>query len=82
MSGFFASGHAVDAVLAFLAMEVMALVLWQRAGLARALGGALPGAFLLLALRAALTGAGWVWVALWVALSLPAHLADLALRRP
>jgi hypothetical protein len=33
--------------------------------------------FLLFALRAALTGAGWIWVCLWITLSLPAHLADL-----
>ncbi len=81
MSGFFASGHAVDAVLVFLALEVLVLVLWRRACLATALLAALPGALLLLALRAALTGADWRWVALWVALSLPAHLMDLKLRR-
>jgi len=41
----------------------------------------LPGALLLIALRAALTGAGWAWVALFVTLSLPAHLADMRRRR-
>lgn len=40
----------------------------------------LPGALLLLALRAALTGFGWQWVALALLLSFPAHLADVALR--
>lgn len=82
MNSFFASGHAVDLVLGFLALEVLALVLWRRAGAINALVTALPGACLLLALRAALTGAHWTWVGLWVALSLPAHLADLARRRP
>ena len=38
----------------------------------------LPGALMMLALRAALTGAGWPWIALALALSYPAHLADLA----
>ena len=41
----------------------------------------LPGALMLLALRAALTGAGWPWIALALAASFPVHLADLA-RRP
>jgi hypothetical protein len=36
----------------------------------------------LLALRAALTGANWMMIALWLALSLPAHLADLWRRPP
>ncbi|WP_404372821.1 hypothetical protein AB5I39_06795 [Sphingomonas sp. MMS24-J45] len=40
-----------------------------------------PGALMMLALRAALTGAGWPWIALALAASFPAHLADIA-RRP
>ena len=32
-----------------------------------------------LALRAALLGQDWWWVALWLSLALPAHLAWLAL---
>lgn len=82
MSDLFASGHAVDLVLGVLAAEFMLLVLWARAAPLRALGAVLPGLFLLLALRAALTGAAWTWPALWLALALPAHLADLAMRRP
>ena len=42
----------------------------------------LPGALMVLALRAALTGADWPWVALALAASLPAHLADLARGAP
>lgn len=42
----------------------------------------LPGALMVVALRAALTGAGWPWVAAALALSLPAHLADLARGAP
>jgi len=80
MSDLFASGRAVDLVLLFLALEVVALGLWWRGGAINALVAALPGACLLLALRAALTGAHWPWVALWIAMSLPAHLADLTRR--
>ncbi len=80
MSDFFASGHAVDLVLVFLVLEIVALTLWSRLWAVGALMAALPGALLLLALRAALTGASWPWVLLWVSLSLPAHLADLRRR--
>ena len=79
MSSIFASGHAADLVLGVLVLEV--LVLARSRGVVTALLAALPGACLILALRAALTGAPWPWVALWVSLSLPAHLADLARRR-
>jgi hypothetical protein len=77
MSAFFSSGHAVDIVLLVLALEVLALSLRPRGHLADVLTPVLPGMFLLFALRAALTGAGWIWVCLWITLSLPAHLADL-----
>lgn len=42
----------------------------------------LPGALMIVALRGAMTGAYWPWIALPLALSFPAHLADLALARP
>ena len=41
----------------------------------------LPGALMLLALRAALTGMAWPWIALALMASFPAHLADLVRRR-
>ena len=41
----------------------------------------LPGAAMMLALRAAITGASWHWVAIWLTVSLPLHLADLRHRR-
>jgi hypothetical protein len=40
----------------------------------------LAGAFLLVAVRLALTGAEWFWIGLSLGLALVAHLADLALR--
>ena len=79
MSGFFAGGHAVDVVLAVIAVEFAWLVWRGRPALDVALALA-PGACLLLALRAALTGAGWPWVALWLAASFPVHLTDVARR--
>jgi hypothetical protein len=87
MSELFASGHAVDIVLAVLAAEVLVLSnrrtrrVGERHRGATMIIAALPGIFLLLALRAALTGADWIWIALWLAASFPAHLADLR-RRP
>lgn len=37
-----------------------------------------PGALMILALRLALTDAAWPWIALALAASFPAHLADLS----
>ncbi|WP_271078470.1 hypothetical protein [Aurantiacibacter sp. MUD61] len=79
MEWFFASGHAVDLVLAVLALEFVWL--WRRGR--NALDTflmLLPAALILLALRAALIGAEWYWIAAFLALSFPAHLADLARR--
>jgi len=41
----------------------------------------LPGALMLLAVRAALTGMAWPWVAFALAASFPVHLADLTQKR-
>ena len=77
LAGFFASGRAVDVVLLVLAVEGAWLLMRRRSDVLPAL---LPAVPILLALRAALTGAGWPWVAGWLALSLPVHLYDLARR--
>jgi hypothetical protein len=80
------SGHAVDLILAVIAGEFVYLA-WRnrRQGHARDLLGIVyalaPGACLLLALRAAQTGAGWAWTAAFLTLSFPIHIADLARRR-
>ncbi len=84
LSGFmvrlFASGHAVDIVLAVIAAELGWLTLrkgWRVADALLRLG---PGALMLAALRAALTGLDWRWIALPLLLSFPVHLADLRRR--
>lgn len=82
MAEFFSSGRVADLVLVVLAVEALILAGRGR-GRSRltVLIAALPGAFLVLAVRAALTGADWRWTAFWLAAAFPAHLADLW-RRP
>ncbi len=86
LKAFFASGHAVDLVLLVIVAEFVFLSTRRRrfghgpSMIDRMLAFA-PGVCLLLGLRAALTGAGWVWVALALAASFPFHIADLVRRR-
>jgi len=78
------SGHVVDFVLGVLILESAALSFLRRGfeGSAKNIFvAALPGVFLLLALRSSLTGADGNWTLFWLALSFPAHLGDLW-RRP
>ncbi len=80
MAWLFASGHAVDIVLAVIAIEFGWLVTgggWRVADAALRLA---PGALMLAALRAALTGHDWRWIALPLLASFPVHLADLRRR--
>lgn len=81
MSEFFASGHAADAILAVLAIESILLVRGGRP-LADVASMLLPAALIVVALRAALVGADWPWIALPLALSFPVHLWDLSRRPP
>lgn len=83
MEALFASGRIVDAILLLVSLEALALAgLRGRGGppLATLLANLASGAALMLALRAALVGAGWVAVAGWMLAGLVAHLVDLALR--
>jgi hypothetical protein len=75
----FASGHAVDIVLAVLALEGLILVARKR-NMAEVCLMLFPAALILLGLRAALVGAPWPMIAIPLALSFPVHLADLRLR--
>jgi hypothetical protein len=82
MESFVHSGHVADVILACLVIEAVALLAWHRAtgrGLApRAVAALLlPGAFLVLALRLALTGAAWPLMPVVLVGALAAHLWDL-----
>ena len=86
MEHFILSGRAAEVVLAVIALEFcVILASKRRESRARAsidLFFALaPGAILLLALRAALVGWGWMAIAGLIALSFPFHLVDLWRRR-
>ncbi len=84
MAGFFASGHAVDLVLLVIVVEFAILNLrgvGRRGDVMDRVLALAPGVCMLLALRAALTGAAWPWIAGPLAVSFPFHLADLARRR-
>ena len=76
MEGWFVSGRIVDALLVLVLLEA---VLFLRAGRGRTLIPNLAaGACLLLALRAALTGAPVALLGLWLALAGVAHALDVA----
>jgi hypothetical protein len=79
LATFFASGHAADLVLAVLVIEALILLRAGRPAIDVALL-LLPGACMMLSLRAALVGASWAWIALPLAASFPVHLADLVRR--
>jgi len=79
------SGAVADLVLACLALEAVALLAWHRAtgrGLPPLAVAALllPGAFLVLALRLALSGAAWALIPAALVGALTAHLWDLRRR--
>jgi hypothetical protein len=85
MTALFASGHIVDLILLLVLLEAVVLAVWHRRtglGIApAALAGILSaGAALLLALRAALVGAWWGWIAAPLLVALLAHLFDLRSR--
>jgi len=82
MAELFASGHLVDFILVMVVIEAAALLLyWRRRRRGVAPFDLLPnlcaGAFLLLALRATLAGAGWYVAAGCLAAAGLAHLTDL-----
>jgi hypothetical protein len=77
----FETGLGVDIALGFIALEFVYLLARANAEsrkakvreLVLALG---PGICLMLAVRCAITGADALWIAFWLAASLPLHLAD------
>jgi hypothetical protein len=81
----FATGRVVDCILAFMLIELSLLTIIRRKrskgpSLFELIVGLAAGMALLLALRAALAGARWQSVAVWLAVALGAHLWDLRLR--
>ena len=85
MAELFLSGRMVDGILLLMLAEGGILWVWNSRtgrGIApRDLAAMLfAGACLLCALRAALTAAGWEWIAAWLTAALAAHLLDLARR--
>lgn len=80
MARLFASGHAVDIVLAVIALELVWLVTRRGWCPIDAILGLGPGVLMLIAVRAALTGQDWQWIASTLILSFPIHLLDLANR--
>jgi hypothetical protein len=79
VAAFFASGHAADLIILILAAELVVLAIGRRWAVAA--GAVMPGMLLAIALRFALTGAAWPWIATPLALAFPFHVADLARRR-
>ena len=83
MQEMFANGGIIDVILLLMVAEAAVLGLYNRRT-----GRGLParqvvtvlmaGGLLMLALQAALTGAAWSSIALFLGLGLLAHLADLA----
>lgn len=85
MSDIFASGRIVDLILVLMFMEAIVLTFYYRRtgeGVTPSSVASLliPGAFLLLAVRGALTGAAWHWIALLLLAAFMAHLADIKQR--
>lgn len=87
MAEWMSDGRWIDLIVALVLIEWLAFAVWhRRTGQGLSGGKLLPnlaaGLCLMLALRSALTDASWLWVALFVALSGAAHVADLWCRWP
>jgi hypothetical protein len=85
MSEWFASGRVIDAILALMALEAIVFATirsrYGRGLPLRAIATLLAsGAALMLALRAALTGASWELVSAFLIIGLIAHLVDVITR--
>lgn len=85
MEQLFASGRVIDLILLIMLAEYLTLRLCLGRGHhGSALSGValhlLSGAFLLLALRMALTGGSWIWIACCLAAAGAWHALDLRRR--
>jgi hypothetical protein len=77
MAALFASGRIVDAILVLVVLETGVLLLCRRTDLLATL---LAGLALMAAVRLAIAGADWRWLALALLAALVAHAFDLARR--
>jgi len=82
LSELFSSGRIIDVILVLMAIQATVLLAVHRrtgTGMAPAdyFINLLPGACLMLALRAALVNAHWTWVALCLVAALLAHWLEL-----
>lgn len=85
MAEYFTTGRAVDGILALMLLEAAVLLIigrTSRRGLPplQLMVNLGAGAALLLALRAALLGAPWQHISLWLIAALIAHVIDLHYR--
>jgi len=80
MQELIASGRIVDIVLGVMLVEMAVLLALRRMPALDLVAMLLPGACLLLALRAALVGAPWIYIAASLAASFVAHMIDVARR--
>ncbi len=85
MADFFASGRAIDLIVGLTLLQALALAIYHRrfgAGLCPAdlMSLLVPGLCLLLALRGALVGSHWAWIAACLLAALAAHIVDLRRR--
>jgi hypothetical protein len=85
MDEFIRSGLIADVILVVIAAEtaLVGLYLWRRGqgvALFSLIASGLAGGSLVLAFRAVLRESGWLFVAIYLAAALLAHLADIALR--
>jgi lysylphosphatidylglycerol synthetase-like protein (DUF2156 family) len=82
MSDLFATGRIVDLILVFMLLEGAALAAFARGvRVSGILWNLAAGGCLLLALRCALTGAEWPWIAAALLAALAGHVGDLACRQ-
>ena len=85
MTSFIDSGRIIDLILGLTVLEAIALVVLHRL---RGRGvdprefaaNLLSGCLLLLAMRAYVSGAGWIWIATSLLLAGVAHSVDMARR--